>query len=299
MNYIITGGAGFIGSHLARHLVGRGDSVGIIDNLSTGNISNLDDITDKVSFHKINILDYDSLEGIIKNTDGIFHHAALVSVPESFLKQKLYTDVNVKGTENIFKVAKKFHIKTVFASSSSVYGNTKNIPTPESEKLVPINPYGMTKLEAENLARDYSKYCDIVGLRYYNVYGNTMISSGMGVISQFYQNMQRQRPPVIDGNGEQLRDFVHIQDVVHATISAMEKNTGSIFLNIGSGTAISIINLAKLFIKYSGLDMTPVFEKQKEGNVMTSQADISLAKKLLDWKPQTTLEDWIKNLYKS
>lgn len=299
MNYIITGGAGFIGSHLARHLVERGDSVEIIDNLSTGNISNLDGITNKVSFHKIDILDYNSLEDIIKNTDGIFHHAALVSVPESFLKQKLYEDVNVNGTENIFKIAKKFHIKTVFASSSSVYGNTKNIPIQESEKLVPINPYGMTKLEAENLARAYSKYCDIVGLRYYNVYGNTMISSGMGVISQFYQNMQKQRPPVIDGNGEQLRDFVHVQDVIHATISAMEKNTGSIFLNIGSGNAISVLNLAKLFIKYSGLDIMPVFEKQKEGNVMTSQADISLAKKLLDWKPQTTLEDWIKNLYKS
>ena len=107
MNYIITGGAGFIGSHLARHLVERGDSVEIIDNLSTGNISNLDGITNKVSFHKIDILDYNSLEDIIKNTDGIFHHAALVSVPESFLKQKLYEDVNVNGTENIFKIAKK------------------------------------------------------------------------------------------------------------------------------------------------------------------------------------------------
>lgn len=299
MNYIITGGAGFIGSHLARNLVERGDSVVIIDNLSTGSISNLDGITDKVSFYKIDILDYNSLEGIIKNTDGIFHYAALVSVPESFLKQNQYKDVNVKGTENIFKIAKKFHIKTVFASSSSVYGDTKSIPTPESEKLVPINPYGMTKLEAENLAKDYSKYCDIVGLRYYNVYGNTMIGSGMGVISQFYQNIHGQRTPVIDGNGEQLRDFVHVQDVIYATISAMEKNTGSIFLNIGSGTAISILNLAKLFIKYSGLNISPFFEKQKEGNVMASHADISLAKKLLDWKPQTTLEDWIKNLYKS
>lgn len=299
MNYIITGGAGFIGSHLARHLVERGDSVGMIDNLSTGSMSNLDDIIGKISFHKTDILDYNSLEDIIKNTDGIFHHAALVSVPESFVKQKLYHDVNVTGTENIFQIAKKFHIKTVFASSSSVYGDTKNIPTPESEKLDPINPYGITKLKTENLARDYSKYCDIVGLRYYNVYGNTMIGSGAGVISQFYKSIQKQSPPIIDGNGEQLRDFVHIKDVVQATVSAMEKNTGSIFLNIGSGTAISIINLASLFIKYSRLNIAPVFEGQKEGNVMASQADISLAKRLLDWKPQTTLEDWIKSLYKS
>ncbi|MHB8603165.1 MAG: NAD-dependent epimerase/dehydratase family protein [Nitrosotalea sp.] len=299
MNYIITGGAGFIGSHLARNLAEKGHSVGIVDNLSIGSMSNLDDVSHKISFHKIDILDYDSLEGVIKNTDGIFHLAALTSVPESFVKTKEYEDVNVQGTENIFRTAKKFHIKTVFASSSSVYGDTKNIPTLESENLNPINPYGITKLKAENLAKEYSKHCDIVGLRYYNVYGDTMTNTGAGVISQFYQSMQKQKPPVIDGNGEQLRDFVHIQDVVHATISAMEKNTGSHFINIGSSITISVLNLANLFIKYSGSNTSPVFQEQKEGNVLASQANISLAKKLLDWKPQTTLEDWIKSLYKS
>ncbi|MDE1764587.1 MAG: NAD-dependent epimerase/dehydratase family protein, partial [Thaumarchaeota archaeon] len=176
------------------------------------------------------------------------HLAALVSVPESFVKQKEYNDVNVLGTENMFRMAKKFHIKTVFASSSSVYGNTKNIPTPESEPLDPVNPYGITKLKAEHLANEYSKHCDIVGLRYYNVYGNAMAPSGAGVISQFYQSIQNHVPLTIDGNGEQLRDFVHIQDVVLATISAMEKNTGSNFINIGSGTAMSILNLANLFV---------------------------------------------------
>lgn len=299
VNYVITGGAGFIGSHLARYLVEKGHYVGIVDNLSTGTMSNLDGISDKISFHKTDILDYGSLEDIVKNADGIFHHAALVSVPESFAKPREYEDVNVQGTENIFKLAKKFNIKTVFASSSSVYGNTKNIPTLESEKLGPINPYGITKLKAENLARQYSKHCDIIGLRYYNVYGDTMTSTGVGVISQFYQSMQKQKPPVIDGNGEQLRDFVYIQDVVRATVSAMQKNIGSYFINIGSGTTVSILALANLFIKYSKSNISPVFQEYKTGNVMASQADILLAKKLLGWRPQTTLEEWIKSLYKS
>jgi UDP-glucose 4-epimerase len=298
MNYVITGGAGFIGSHLAKHLLEDDNSVHIIDNLSVGILSNLDDIMDRISFHDVNILDYQKLEKILQDSDGIFHLAALTSIPESFTRQQEYENVNVKGTENIFQIAKKFHIKTVFASSSSVYGNTKNIPTRESEKLHPINPYGITKLKSESLVKHYAEHCDIVGLRYYNVYGDTMTSSGAGVISQFYQNIKKQSPPVIDGNGEQSRDFVHISDVVRGTVSAMEKNTGSVFINIGSGTAMSITSLANFFIKYSGLHIMPVFQDQKKGNVMTSQADISLARQLLGWKPQTTLEDWIESLYK-
>jgi len=297
MNYVITGGAGFIGSHLAKSLLEKGHSVQVIDNLSTGIKSNLDGIADRISFHGIDVLDYQELEKILKGNDGIFHLAALTSVPESYVRQNEYHQVNVKGTENIFRIAEKFHIKTVFASSSSVYGNTKNIPTQESEKRVPINPYGMTKLEAENLAMHYSGNCDIVGLRYYNVYGKAMINTGAGVITQFYQNIQKNRPPVIDGDGSQLRDFVHIDDVIRATISAMEKNTGSTFINIGSGITISILQLANMFIKYSGLDLRPVFVNEKEGNVKASQADISLAKRLLDWRPQTKLEDWVKSLY--
>jgi UDP-glucose 4-epimerase len=298
VNYIITGGAGFIGKHLAKKLVEEGHHVDVIDNLSTGKMSNLEKIKNKITFHKIDILDCDSLEKIIKNKDGIFHLAALTSVPESFTKKKEYEKVNVQGTKNIFEIAKKFHIKTVFASSSSVYGDTKIIPTPESQKLDPINPYGITKLKAEILAKKYSKYCDIVGLRYYNVYGDEIKISGIGVISYFYQAIKNQTPLIVDGDGEQLRDFVHIDDVIQATIHAMQKNTGSCFVNIGSGKEISILSLANLFLKYSGIKVKITFKQENKGNVRASQADISLAKQLLGWKPQTRLEDWIKSLYK-
>jgi UDP-glucose 4-epimerase len=296
MHYAITGGAGFIGSHLAKALVKKGHNVDVIDNLSAGSLSNLDDIKSKISFHKTDILD-ESLEDVIKNIDGIFHHAALTSVPESFTRQKEYENVNVNGTENIFKIAKKLHIKVVFASSSSVYGDTKTIPTPESHKLNPINPYGTTKLQAEKLATRYSQFFDIVGLRYYNVYGDTM--PGAGVISKFYSSIQNKKPLEIDGDGKQIRDFVYIDDIIHATMSSMEKNTGSCFMNIGSGIAISILELANLFLKYSGSSVGITFKQQDKGNVRTSQADITLAKQLIGWRPQTTLEDWIKNLYKS
>ncbi len=249
MDYIITGGAGFIGSHLARVLLQQGHTVDVVDNLSTGNLLNLSEIKDKIKFHNIDIRDGVNLKKILAGKDGIFHHAALTSVIQSYQKEKEYFDVNVNGTQNIFEIAKKAGIKVVFASSSGVYGNTGTIPTPESAKLEPVNPYGITKMKAELLAEKY-KECDLVGLRYYNVYGYNPTSLPSGVISRFYQNMIANKPLMIDGDGMQLRDFVFVGDVVQATVSAMEKDTGSGFINIGSGTATSILDLANLFIKH-------------------------------------------------
>lgn len=297
MDYIITGGAGFIGSTLANLLLQQGHKVAVIDNLSTGNLENLSNIKNKIQFHNIDIRNSVDLKKVLAGKDGIFHHAALTSVVQSYQKEKEYFDVNVNGTKNIFEIAQKTGTKVVFASSSGVYGNTGTIPTLESAKLEPVNPYGITKMKAELLAEKY-KECDLVGLRYYNVYGNNPTISSSGVISRFYQNIIADKSPVIDGNGTQLRDFVFVGDVVQATISAMEKDTGSVFINIGSGTTTSILDLASLFIKHSKKNLVPTFQKEPEGNVRASQADISLAKRLLGWKPQTKLEEWIQDLFK-
>lgn len=295
MDYIITGGAGFIGSTLAKLLLQQGHKVTVIDNLSTGNLENLSNIKNKIQFHNIDIRNSADLK-VLAGKDGIFHHAALTSVIQSYQKEKEYFDVNVNGTGNIFEIAQKTGTKVVFASSSGVYGDTDTIPTPESAKLAPVNPYGITKLKAELLTEKF-KGCDLVGLRYYNVYGNNS-SLPSGVVSRFYQNIIENKPPVIDGNGTQLRDFVFVGDVVQATISAMEKDTGSAFINIGSGIATSILDLANLFIKHSKKNLVPIFQKEPQGNVRASQADISLAKKLLGWKPETKLEEWIQDLFK-
>ena len=297
LNYIITGGAGFIGSHLAKMLLQQGHTVDVISNLSAENPSNLSEIKDRIKFHKIDIRDSTELKKVLAAKDGIFHHAALTSVAESYQKESEYKSVNVQGTKNIFDTAKETGTKVVFASSSSVYGNTSTIPTPESTELKPVNPYGITKLEAEILAQQYGKEFDIVGLRYYNVYGANPATSNAGVMSKFYRNVIANKPPVIDGDGSQIRDFVHIDDVTNATCLAMEKKTGSVFINIGSGTATSILDLANLFIKYSKKNLRPVFEKGPDGNVEASQADISLAKRLLGWQPQSKLEEWIESLF--
>jgi UDP-glucose 4-epimerase len=296
MDYAITGGAGFIGSHLARMLLQQGHAVSVIDNFSEGNLASLSGIADKIQFYNIDICEFAKLKKVLAGKDGIFHHAALTSVGKSYQNEKEYFDVNVNGTKNVFDAAKETGTKVVFASSSAVYGNTDTVPTPESASLKPTNPYGRTKLGAELLAKKYGKDFDIVGLRYYNVYGTGTTTAG--VISKFYHNIISGRPPVIEGDGLQLRDFVFIDDITNATCFAMEKKTDSVFINIGSGIATPILDLANLFIKHSKKNLKPIFEKEPEGNTRESHANISLAKRLLEWKPQTKLEVWIEDLFK-
>ena len=149
MKYVVTGGAGFIGSNIVKLLIKKGHNVSIIDNLHTGNLSRLKEVEDKISFNKIDIRNFEELNKNINDVDGIFHQAALTVVPESFEKPEEYYDVNVNGTNNIFKIAKKLGIKVVFASSSSVYGDVNEIPIKENFEKNPINPYGKTKVEKE------------------------------------------------------------------------------------------------------------------------------------------------------
>ena len=298
MNFAVTGGAGFIGSHLTKYLVSEGHDITVIDNLSRGKLSNLEQVKDRIDFTKLDILDIVNLRKTLQDVDGVFHQAALTSVPESYEKEDEYKNVNIRGTENIFKIAKEFKIKVVYASSSSVYGDIKKIPITEDFERKPINPYGLTKLEDEHLAEEYSNSnVDIIGLRYFNVFGIGQTLDYAGVITKFFERINQDKSPVVYGDGLQVRDFIFVKDVARANLAAMMSNMDHGFFNIGTGTAISIKDLANLMIKILEKDLEPTFEKIPDGDVRLSLADISLAKKMLDWQSITTLEDGLRTMF--
>ena len=293
-NFLITGGAGFVGSHLAEELIRRGDSVTILDDLNTGKMTNLEKIKERINFIKGDIRDHILLKDICRDKDVIFHQAARASVQESFIKPEEYKDVNVNGTENIFKLAKEFGFKVVYASSSSVYGNLTELPIKEDSPKRPINPYAQTKLDDEFLAEKYAKLgVNVIGLRYFNVYGERQSENYAGVIKKFLENIQNHKPLIINGDGLQVRDFVYVGDVVRANVLALESNVKSAFINIGTGVTISVLELANQIINSSGLSLKPIHSNALKGDVRASQADISLAKKLLNWEPKIKLKDWL------
>ena len=297
MKILVTGGAGFIGSHITEYLVQRGDDVTVLDNLNTGRKENLAKINDKINFVNGDIRDYKLLEKLVSDTAGVFHEAALASVQDSFNMKDEYFDVNVNGTENIFKLAKEYGFKVVYASSSSVYGNPKKIPINEDDDRKPINPYAETKLDGEVLAKKYSEMgVKVIGLRYFNVFGKRQSKEYAGVIKLFLHNIQQKKSPKINGDGLQTRDFVHIDDVVMANIFAMDSDINHKFFNVGSGSAISILDLANLIIGASGLSLKPIHGPELSGDVRSTQADIKLIRKLLNWEPKTNLADWLTKI---
>ena len=298
MKFAVTGGAGFIGSHLVKYLISQGHDVTVVDNLHRGRLSNLDGVQDKVNFVKLDILDFENLKNILQNVDGIFHQAALTSVPESYEKEDEYKRVNITGTENIFKIAKEFQIKVVYASSSSVYGNIESIPITENFDRKPINPYGLTKLEDELLAEKYSKLgTEIIGLRYFNVYGIGQTLDYAGVITKFLDKIKEDKPPIIFGDGSQIRDFIFVKDVAKANLAAMMSDTKHGFFNIGTGKSISIKDLAYMMIKISEKSLEPEYNELPPGDVKLSTADITNSTKLLNWKSETTLENGLRTLF--
>jgi UDP-glucose 4-epimerase len=297
MKYVVTGGAGFIGSHLTKILVDQGHKVTVIDNLHTGKKENLESMKEKIIFVKGDILDNKLLNETIMDVDGVFHQAALASVQDSFSKPDEYNEVNVNGTENILKLAKKNDFKIVYASSSSVYGNPESIPIKESDSKNPINPYAETKLRKEELAIKYSKMgVKVIGLRYFNVFGKGQSREYAGVLKLFLEKIRDGLAPKINGDGTQFRDFVYVEDVARANIMSMKSDVDHEFFNVGTNTSITILDLAKTIIKYSNLDIEPIFGPALKGDVMKTIADISLIKEKTGWEPKVVLEDWIKEI---
>ena len=297
MKYVVTGGAGFIGSHITKALVKDGHNITVIDNLHTGKEENLESVRNKIVFVKGSVLDNNLLEQITKDVDGVFHQAALASVQDSFSKPDEYNDVNVNGTENILKLAKKNNFKIVYASSSSVYGNPQRIPIKESDNKNPINPYAKTKLKKEELAIKYSEIgVKVIGLRYFNVFGKGQSKEYAGVLKLFLERIRDKIPPKINGDGTQSRDFVYVEDVAYANILSMQSEINHEFFNVGTNTSITILDLAKTIIKFSGLDIEPIFGPALPGDVNKTVANIDLIKEKIGWKPKVMLEEWIKEI---
>ena len=297
MKFAVTGGAGFVGSYIVKLLVSLGHHVVVIDNLHTGKMKNLEDVIQDIDFHDIDIRDMERLDSILKNIDGIFHQAALIAVQESFVMQDKYFDVNVRGTENIFKIAKKYDIQVVYASSSSVYGESKQTPIGEQHSCNPINPYGMTKLQDEVLATKYvNQGAKIIGLRYFNIFGKGQTGSYAGVITRFLQRISAKQDLVIFGDGTQIRDFIYVTDVARANLTAMQNSVESGFFNIGTGVPTSIKELADIILELSCQKLDVVYEKALDGDIKTSLADIHLAEKMLDWMPVINLREGLRLL---
>ena len=297
MKFVVTGGAGFVGSNLVKLLVNEGHTVIVIDNLVKGKKSNLESVLDKIKFYEIDIRDYKSLKKILKNIDGVFHQAALTVVQDSFDKPEEYHEVNVVGTDNIFKLANENNFKVVYASSSSVYGHKDSMPITEDSMREPINPYGQTKLDDEYLYEKYSKMgTKIIGLRYFNIFGEGQTLEYAGVITKFLDRIKQKKSPIIFGDGSQIRDFIFVEDVVMANLLAMMSEVSNLLVNIGTGKAITIVELANMMLDISKIDLEPIFKDLLDGDIKESQADNTLAVESFNWKPKKRLSEWLKEI---
>ena len=294
-NVLVTGGAGFIGSHLAEALVKQGCKVTVVDNLCEGRKKNLEAIAGKIKFVEADIRDRKKMLECTEDVNTIFHLAALKSVPASVENPKAYQDVNVNGTKVLLKAAAEKRVKKfVFSSSSSVYGDLPELPKKESMVPKPCSPYAETKLAGEQLLKEFSeKGINTISLRYFNVYGpkQNPNSKYAAVIPYFINAALLGKNIVIYGDGEQTRDFTYVGDVVNANILAMDSASSfnGAVVNIAGGKSISVNSLFETIQGSVNSSSKAVYEPERQGDVMHSLADISFAEKLLSWKPQTSL----------
>jgi len=294
MRILVTGGAGFIGSHLVDRLIKENHKVIVIDNLTTGKEEN---INPQAEFYNLDIYDFEKIKPLFEKTDFVFHLAAISQILVSIKDPVETSKVNILGTINVFKAAIEAKVKRViFTSSSSVYGNQEKLPLKENMRPNPVNPYALQKLVGEQFAKLFTKLygIPIISLRYFNVYGPriNINSDYSSVIGKFLKQKAEGKPLTIFGNGEQTRDFCYIDDVVDATIKAMEskKLKGGEVINIGSGKSYSINYLANL------IGSKRKYLAPREGDVKHTQADITLAKKLFTWQPKVSFEEGLRRV---
>lgn len=301
MKILITGGAGFVGSHLCDQYVKNGDTVLCLDNFMNGSLTNIRHLLNHRNFKLIqgDIRDYDLIEKIMRDVDAVFHLAAQIHVDRSIIEPKLTYDINVLGTQNILEIARMYDVdKVVHASTSEVYGSAEYIPMDEKHPLNSPHPYGASKIAADRMCYAYIETygMNICIMRPFNLYGPRQKDSGYGgAISIFTKRVLSDVPPIIYGTGEQARDYTFVDDIVRAYDLILKHPTPIREpVNFGTGIDIKINDLAMKIIHLCGKDMTPVHVEGRPGEVERLIADITKAKKL-GWKPKFSLTDGLKS----
>jgi nucleoside-diphosphate-sugar epimerase len=301
---LVTGGAGFIGSHLVDALVAKGCDVVVLDDLSSGSLSNLEHVKDKITFYKGDIQDQKLLMEAAKNCEVIFHQAAMVSVTKTVDNPVDSAFINDMGTLIVLDAGRKNKVKrVVLASSSAVYGDDPLLPKHENMPLKPMSPYAVQKLTGELYARIYHDLYGIetVCLRYFNVYGPRQDPSSpySGVISIFMTRAVSKKPPLIYGDGKQYRDFVFVKDVVKANLlAATEDDAAGQIFNIGTGKHVSINSLWDMIRLFSGLKIEPEYIPLRPGDIIESVASIEQAKSALGFEPDYLFEKGLEITFK-
>jgi nucleoside-diphosphate-sugar epimerase len=303
MRYLVTGGAGFIGSNTVDELVSRGHSVVVLDDLSTGKESNLDGVRNRVEFIRGSVTDLETVRGACRGVNYVIHLAARTSVPRS-LKDPLTTNrVNVDGTLNVLVAARDAKAKrVVFAGSSSVYGETPTLPKRESMTPAPISPYGVSKLTGEFYGQLFQKLygLEFVGLRYFNVFGPRQDPSSpySGVLSVFNAAIMNGEQPMIYGDGEQSRDFTFVRNVVEANLLACRaSDAAGLVFNVGTGNRYTLNDTLQLLEKISGMPANAKYGPPREADIRDSQADIGQARQILGYNPVIGFEEGLKHTW--
>ena len=294
---IVTGGCGFIGSHLAEKLINLGYKVIIIDNLSTGRIENISKFKNRLKFFKLDIKNKDKIDSLFKKIDLVFHCAALADIVPSIQKPKKYYDSNVTGSLNVVSSCVKHKVKKIiYTASSSCYGISKNTPTSENEKINPEYPYALTKYLGEQIILHWSKVYKLncISLRLFNVYGPRSRTSGTygAMFGTFLTQKLYNKPFTVVGNGKQTRDFTYVSDIVDALIKAAKSKIKFDVMNVGSGETVSVNRIVKL------LKGNTIKIPKRPGEPDVTFADIRKIKRNLNWKPKIKIEKGIEYLLK-
>src|ERR1700675_4861243 len=303
MRYLVTGGAGFIGSNTVDELVRRGHSVVVLDDLASGKEDNLAEIRNKITFIKGSITDIEVVRKAMHEAEFVLHLAARTSVPRSVKDPIESNRINVDGTLNVLVAARDAKVKRIaFAASSSAYGETPTLPKVETMVPAPISPYGVTKFAGELYLQTFGRCYGLenVSLRYFNVFGPRQdpASPYSGVLAKFCTAFLEETQPVIFGDGEQTRDFTYVENAVQANLLAFEapQVSGKVF-NVGFGGRVSLNAVLRELGKITGKKLEAKYEPPRDGDIRDSQADISQAREYLEYEPQVTFEEGLARTF--